>query len=65
MVFPLFAISFTAYAGGILDSFIQPHIFLFDINVPYERYIIQTYMDEIYKHAFCVHAQSGMHRRFN
>ena len=31
MMFPLFATRFAAYAGGILVSFIQPHLFLFDI----------------------------------
>ena len=32
MVFPLFASRFAAYAGGILVSFIQPRLFLFDIK---------------------------------
>ena len=32
MMFPVFAIRFTAYAGGILVSFIQLHLFLFDIE---------------------------------
>ena len=34
MVFPLFATRFAAYAGGILVSFIQPHLFSFDIKCP-------------------------------
>ena len=32
MVFPLFATRFAADTGGILVSFIQPHLFLFDIK---------------------------------
>ena len=32
IMFPRFATRFAAYAGGILVSFIQPHLFLFDIK---------------------------------
>ena len=55
MVLPLFATRFAAYAGGIRVSFIQPRLFKFNIKCSaWETYIIQTYLDEIYKHAFRV-----------
>ena len=54
MVLPLFATRFAAHAEGIRVSFIQPRLFYLINNVLREIYIIQTYMDEMYKHVFRV-----------
>ena len=46
MVLPLFAIRFTAYAGGIRVSFIHPPMTLkVKVNCPYFRYQLQVSHD--------------------
>ena len=64
-VFPLFGTRFVAYAEGILISFIQPHISLFDIKCSTR----EIYHTDLYGWNFInmlsVYAQSGTHRRFN
>ena len=53
---PLFATRFAAYAGGIRVSLILcSHVSFKSIwNGLHGRYIVQTHLDEIYKHAFYV-----------
>ena len=53
MVLTLFATRFAAYAGGI-SLFHTATSLLIWYTMFCMRYIIQTYMDEIYKYAFCV-----------
>ena len=54
MVLPLFATRFAAYGGGVRVFFIQPRLFNLIKDFLHDRYIIQTYVDEIYQHAFRV-----------
>ena len=60
MVLPLFATRFADYAGGHPSLFHTTTSFLIWYKM---TYIIQTYMDGIYKDV-SVYAQSGTHSRF-
>ena len=65
MVFLLFDTRFAAYAGGILISFIQPHLFLFNIKCSvWERYHTDILWVK-FINMLSMYAQSGMHRHFN